>query len=496
MHQEVTPLSVRPWTLTRKEAAPAAAPTAKAARTRLLLEGAIIPTLLKLSAPNVLNLIAISVIVTADAFFVGWLGASALAAVSLIFPLKMLMQHMAASGMGGAVASAIARALGAGKRDRANALVVHALAIAVGMAALFSVVLLGWGAGIYATLGGRDETLDIALTYSHIIFAGAITPWLFNTLASIVRGTGNMALPAAAITGCAAVDLLLSPALLFGWGPFPRLGIAGAGIGFVAAFALGSLVLGGYLLSARSLVKPTLSGHSFDAKLFGEILRVGAPGSVNVIATNVSIALMTGLVAPLGAAALAGYGVAARIEYVLIPLIFGLGTALVTMVATNAGAGQRERAEKIAWTGAFVVMAITGAIGIAVAVLPGMWMGAFTTDREVFAAGSSYLRLVGPVYGFYGLGAALYFGSQGFGRLMWPVAANVIRLLVAVGGGWLVTRWYGGGMEALFVAIAAGFLIYCAMIVGAIKAGAWRTDSTPARVARRGRRLEDASATS
>src|SRR2546430_6169615 len=249
-------------------------------------------------------------------------------------------------------------------------------------------------------------------------------------------------------------------------------------------------------LFRSSLVKATLSGHSFDAKLFGEILRVGAPGSVNVIATNVSIALMTGLVAPLGAAALAGYGVAARIEYVLIPLIFGLGTALVTMVATNAGAGQRERAEKIAWTGAFVVMAITGAIGIAVAVLPGMWMGAFTTDREVFAAGSSYLRLVGPVYGFYGLGAALYFGSQGFGRLMWPVAANVIRLLVAVGRGWLISRLDGSGLRVLFVAIAAGFLIYCAMIVGAIKAGAWRTDSTPARVARRGRRLEDASATS
>jgi putative MATE family efflux protein len=490
MYQEITPYpgetvgtlgaraqaqreAVRTALATAKEAAPAAASAAKATRTRLLLEGAIILTLLKLSAPNILNLIAISVIVTADAFFVGWLGAAALAGVSLVFPLKMLMQHMAASGMGGAVASAIARALGAGQRDRANALAVHALAIAVGMAALFSMVFLTWGAGIYAALGGRDETLDIALTYSHIIFAGAITSWLFNTLASIVRGTGNMAFPAAAIAGCAAADLLLSPALLFGWGPFPRLGIAGAGIGFVAAFALGSLVLGGYLLSARSLVKPALSDHAFDASLFGEILRVGAPGAVNVIVTNVSVALMTGLAAPLGAAALAGYGVAARIEYVLIPLIFGLGTALVTMVATNAGAGQRQRAEKISWTGAFVVMAITGAIGLAVAVLPGLWMGTFTTDPEVIAAGSSYLRLVGPVYGFYGLGAALYFGSQGFGRLLWPVAANVVRLLVAVGGGWLVTHWYGGGMEALFAAIAAGFLIYCAMIVGAIKAGAW-----------------------
>jgi MATE family, multidrug efflux pump len=449
-------------------------PAAKAARTRRLLEGAIVPTLLTLAAPNILNLVALTVIVTADAFFVGWLGATALAGVTLVFPLKMLMQHMAASGMGGAVTSAIARALGAGRRDQANALAVHALCIATAMAALFSTVLLAWGPEMYAALGGRGEVLDTALTYSTVIFAGAITPWLFNTLASIVRGTGNMTLPAAAIAGSAFADLLLSPALLFGWGPFPRLGIAGAGIGFVTSFGLGSLVLGGYLLSGRSLVKPSLSGFKLEAAHLAAILRVGVPGSVNVTATNVTVALVTGLVAPLGAATLAGYGVAARIEYVLIPLVFGFGTSLVTMVATNVGAGQRERAERIAWIGAGVVMAFTGTIGLVAAILPHLWMGPFTTDADVLAAGSAYLRLVGPAYGLYGFGAALYFGSQGFGRLMWPVLANVVRLAIAAGGGWLVTRWLGGGMHALFTTIAAAFVIYSAITFAAIRAGAWR----------------------
>ena len=228
-----------------------APPAAKPARTRQILEGAIVPTLFQLAAPNILNLVALTAIVTADVFFVGRLGATALAGLSLVFPLKMLMQHMAAGGMGGAVASAIARALGAGRRDHANALVVHALLIAVAMAAIFSTVLLIWGVEIYAALGGRGEVLDAALNYSTAIFAGAITPWLFNTLASIVRGTGNMTLPAAAIAGTAFADLLLSPALLFGWGPFPRLGIVGAGIGFVTSFGIGSLVLGGSLWRRR-----------------------------------------------------------------------------------------------------------------------------------------------------------------------------------------------------------------------------------------------------
>ena len=466
------------------------APQAKAARTRRILEDAIVPTLLKLAAPNILNLVALTVIVTADAFFVGWLGAAALAGVTLVFPLKMLMQHMAASGMGGAVTSAIARALGAGRRDHANALVVHALLIATAMAALFSTLMLTWGAEIYAVLGGHDEVLDAALTYSTVIFAGAITPWLFNTLASIVRGTGNMTLPAAAIAGSAFADLLLSPALLFGWGPFPRLGIAGAGIGFVTSFALGSLALGGYLVSSRCLVKPSLSGLKLETARFTEILRVGAPGSVNVIVTNVTVALVTALIAPLGAAALAGYGVAARIEYVLIPLVFGLGTALVTMVATNVGAGQRERAERIAWIGAGVVLTVTGTIGLSAATLPGIWMGMFISDADVLAVGATYLRIVGPAYAVYGFGAALYFGSQGFGRLMWPVLANVVRLLIAAGGGWLVTRWFGGGMYALFAAIAVGFVVYGTMTFAAIQAGAWRDprdDASTERARRRSR---------
>ena len=469
-----------------------APPAAKPARTRQILEGAIVPTLFQLAAPNILNLVALTAIVTADVFFVGRLGATALAGLSLVFPLKMLMQHMAAGGMGGAVASAIARALGAGRHDHANALVVHALLIAVAMAALFSTVLLIWGAEIYAALGGRGEVLDAALNYSTAIFAGAITPWLFNTLASIVRGTGNMTLPAAAIAGTAFADLLLSPALLFGWGPFPRLGIVGAGIGFVTSFGIGSLVLGGYLLSGRSLVKPSLSGLKLEAARFAAILRVGIPGSVNVIATNVTVALVTGLTASLGASTLAGYGVAARIEYVLIPLIFGFGTALVTMVATNVGAGQRERAERIAlvWLGLTVLLnaerrtggvwlaggglLLGGAFFAGHSVVVGREMGTFTTDADVLAAGSAYLRIVGPSYGLYGFGAALYFGSQGFGHLMWPVFANIVRLAIAAGGGWLVTRCFGGGMNALFAAISAGFVIYGAMTFAAIRAGAWR----------------------
>src|SRR5206468_8361554 len=161
-------------------------------QTRLLLEGPIGRTLLRLAAPNVVVMAVQAAVNAGEAYFLGWLGADALAGVSLAFPLIMLMQTMSAGGMGGGVSAAVARALGAGRRRDANALVLHALVIATVMAAGFTGSLLLGGSVLYRAMGGTGGTLTAALAYSNIVFGGAIAVWLFNTLASVVRGTGNM----------------------------------------------------------------------------------------------------------------------------------------------------------------------------------------------------------------------------------------------------------------------------------------------------------------
>ena len=170
-------------------AAPAA--TAGAKRTRLLLEGPIVSTLLRLAAPNVVvNVVLIAVTASVDAYFVGKLGPSALAGLSLVFPLLMLMQQVANASMGGAIASAIARSIGSGRRDDASSLVVHGMLIAGGMAALFTALVLAGGPTIYALMGGRGEVLAAAVEYSAAIFGGALVYWLLSALTSVVRGTG------------------------------------------------------------------------------------------------------------------------------------------------------------------------------------------------------------------------------------------------------------------------------------------------------------------
>lgn len=441
-------------------------------RTRLLLEAPIAPTLLRLGAPNVLVMLAQAGVGLIETYFVGKLGTDALAGMALVFPAVMLMQMTSAGAMGGGIASAIARALGARRRDDADALVLHALLIAAVFALAFMVTVVAGGRWLYTRMGGSGGALDAALVYSNWVFGGALLVWLFNTLSAVIRGTGNMALPAYVTVAGAVLLLPLSPLLIFGWGPLPGLGIAGGAIALLLYYLAGSAVLAAYLWSSRSLLRPSLRGLQLRWALFADILRVGLVGTVSTVATNLAIGITTALVGAYGTAAIAGYGTASRLEYLLVPLVFGLGAPLVAMVGTCIGAGQRERALRATWIGAAIAFAMTEAIGLWAAAYPAAWLSLFNTEPAMIEAGSQYLRIVGPWYGFFGLGLVLYFASQGAGRLLWPVLGNIARLVVAVAGGWLALHG-GYAIAGVFAAQAAAMVVYGIANAWAIAGGAW-----------------------
>ena len=441
-------------------------------RTRLLLEAPIAPTLLRLGAPNVLVMLAQAGVGLMETYFVGKLGTDALAGMALVFPAVMLMQMTSAGAMGGGIASAIARALGARRRDDADALVLHALLIAAVFALVFMITVVAGGRWLYTRMGGSGGALDAAMVYSNWVFGGALLVWLFNTLSAVIRGTGNMALPAYVTVAGAVLLLPLSPLLIFGWGPLPGLGIAGGAIALLLYYLAGSAVLAAYLWSSRSLLRPSLRGLQLRWALFADILRVGLVGTVSTVATNLAIGITTALVGAYGTAAIAGYGTASRLEYLLVPLVFGLGAPLVAMVGTCIGAGQRERALRATWIGAAIAFAMTEAIGLWAAAYPAAWLSLFNTEPAMIEAGSHYLRIVGPWYGFFGLGLVLYFASQGAGRLLWPVLGNIARLVVAVAGGWLALHG-GYAIAGVFAAQAAAMVVYGIANAWTIAGGAW-----------------------
>jgi putative MATE family efflux protein len=441
-------------------------------RTRVLIEAPIVATLIRLAAPNVLVMLAQSSVGLVEAYFVGKLGTDPLAGVALVFPPLMLMQMMSAGAMGGGMSSAIARALGGGRRADANALALHALIIALIFGLAFTVALLAGGRWLYAEMGGSGASLDAAMTYSRVIFAGAILVWLFNSLANVIRGTGNMLFPALVTVSGVVVLIPLSPCLILGLGPLPRLGVAGGAVAVLFYYAAGIVALAAYLRSGRSVVRLAIAGVRLRWALFADILRVGAVAALITVQTNLTIAIATGLVGAFGPAAIAGYGTGSRLEYLLIPLVFGLGGPLVAMVGTNIGAGRHDRALRVAWVGAAIATGLCELIGIGAAVAPHAWLSLFGTAPGMIDAGTRYLQAVGPVFGLFGLGMALYFASQGAGHLLWPFLANMVRLIIAAGGGYLALRWTGD-LTAVFIALAVALAAFGLINAAAVASGVW-----------------------
>jgi putative MATE family efflux protein len=439
----------------------------------MLLEAPVTRTILTLAMPNVVVMVVQASIGLIETYFVAKLGLDALAGIALVFPLFMLLTMISAGAMGGGILSAVARALGGGSRERANELVWSAVAITVLLGAITTVVALLFGPKLYALMGGRDGSLAAATTYSAIVFAGAIPMWLFNSFAAVIRGTGNMFFPAAIISIGALVLIPLSPLLIFGIGPFPHLGIAGGAAAVVLYYSIGCAIFSAYIWSGRSVLKPSLIPPRLAWAPMREILRVGATSSIVSLSTNIAIAVATGLAGMVGPAAVAGYGTGARLEYLLVPLVFGLGAPVAAMVGTCIGAGRNDRALRVAWIGAAIAFSLTEAIGLAAAAFPVAWLNLFGSDPQMIETGSHYLRIVGPAYGFFGGGLALYFASQGAGRVGWAVMVAILRVIIAAGGGWLAVRMFGS--TGLFMVIAAALVIYGFANVVAVASGVWFT---------------------
>jgi putative MATE family efflux protein len=450
------------------------APTAPSPRRKLppdVLAGPIMPTMLRLALPTIVVLVAQTLVGVAETYFVSFLGTDALAGVALVFPILMLMQMMSNGGLGGGVASAVARALGANRRADADALIWHAVVLACAFGVFFKAAAILGGPILYRAMGGTGSTLTAALTYSSVVFAGAIPIWIAALLSSALRGAGNVNVPALVTFSGAVILVPLSPALIFGWGPFPRLGIAGGGTAVVIYYVLAALALILYLRSSRSLLQFKIV--PLRSRLFKDILGVGLLSAIGTVQVNLTVTFVTAAVGRFGADAIAGYGVASRLDYIQIPIIFGLGTALVTMVGINIGAGQMARARRIAWIGAALAFGVTELIGLAAVIFPHAWLGLFSDDPQMLAMGTLYLRHVAPIYGAVGLGLALYFASQGAKHVLFPVLAGTVRMIIAAFIGWSVVTWFGASLATLFQIVAVAAVSFGLITAVAVLGGAW-----------------------
>ncbi len=447
------PPVIRPIVPERQPLPPLTAPPSNP-----LIDGKILPTLLRLSWPNVAALSAGTCVVIAETSYIGRLGTESLAAMALVFPFVILMMTMSGGAMGGGVSSAIARALGAGDTGRAATLAIHALVIGLCFGLVFMGAMLVFGPRVLAALGGRGAVLEQAIGYVQIFFAGAIIPWLMNTLAAILRGTGNMKLPSAIVLNSAVCQIVFGGVLGLGLGPVPQFGMRGVAAGSLIALGIGASIMAWYIFSGRARVKPTFRGVTIERGLFVDILKVGAVSCFTPLQSVLTITIFTHMLAGFGTEVLAGYGIGARLEFLLTSIAFAVGVASVPMIGMAIGAGRVARARRIAWTAAGIAFSSVFVIATPVAIYPDLWINLFTSDPGVRAASHRYLATAAPYYAFIGLSISMYFSSQGAAKVLGPVLAQTARLaFVGIGGWWLTSR--GASAESFFVLAAASMVV-------------------------------------
>src|ERR1700752_3931008 len=317
-----------------------------------LLTSPILPTLLKLALPNAIAMFGTALVAVAETSYIGRLGVEPMGGIALVFPFVMLTQMMSAGAMGGGVSSAVSRALGAGDRERAANLALHAAIIGTGAGLFFTAMMLVFGRTFYSLLGGGGEVLEQAMHYSQVLFSGAVSIWLVNTLASVVRGTGDMRVPSLVLIGVAIVQVTVGGGFGLGLFGLPKFGMRGVAAGQLAAFTSGALFLIWYLASGRSRLKLNFKSFAFQRDMFIDILRVGAVSCLSPLQTVLTIVIFTKILAGFGTVVLAGYGMGSRLEFLLFPIAFALGTASIPMVGMAMGAGLITRARRVTWIAA------------------------------------------------------------------------------------------------------------------------------------------------
>jgi len=439
-----------------------------------LLTAPIGRSLFRLAAPTSAVMIAQTLVSIAETFIFGRLGTEALAGFALVFPFMMMMTMMAAGGMGGGVAAAMARAVGGDRIADARALVLHALALGAALALLFT--LLAWTVLplFFRLLGGEGQALAHALTYSNLLFSGSIAIWANFFLSALLRGGGDAATPGRYMLASSLAQVPLSYVLALGIGEWQGMGMAGPALSSLLTSTVSAILQARALWRGRLGFVPTVRGVRLQGRLFWDILRVGLIASFSAFTANLTAMLVTGLVGGFGVAALAGYGIGVRLEFMLVPLAFGIGSGLTTLVGVAVGANDWKRAVRAAWLGSLVAAGALGLCGWILALVPVGWARLSTADAGVIDATVAYITRVAPFYCLFGLGMTLSFASQGAGRMTAPFLAGIARMLIATIGGWYATSVLGWGLAGVFVAVAAGMIAFGAIIAGPLLVAPWR----------------------
>ena len=417
-----------------------------------LLAMAPLAAVARLAGPTTLVMAVSAVSNILYTHFVSRLGVDAIGAVSLVFPVSLLAITAMAGGIGAGASSAVARALGAGRRDAAAALAGQALAVSVAIGVGFGLAAQVGMPVLFRLMGASGAVLDSATLFGRVLFGGAAITFLGGMFDSVLRGEGNVRVPAIWSTTSLVLQIACTPLFMFvfGWG------LVGAALAMLACQLVATVARAFWVLGGRAVVRPVLGSARFTLAPVREIFRVGVPAALSTSVSNVGLMALTAVVTRLGKADLAAYGLGTRLDFLLMSFGFGFGAAVLTLVGLATGAGRFDRVEAFVRRAAAIAIVFLGVPGLIVWWRPALWLSLFTDDAGIHAVGTQYFRIIGPTYPFIGITMVVAFAFQGLGRATLPLALTIARVSGVLAVAVLCTHGLGLGERAVFTTIAAG----------------------------------------
>ncbi len=437
---------------TLAETGPEAPPPTLKRQPEHLLREAPFRAIARLATPTTLVMLIAATSNVLYTYYVSRLGADAIAAVSLVFPISLLAITAMGGGLGAGAASAIARALGAGRRRVAEEIAEHALVTSIVVGLLFGLAIFFGAPRLFALMGGKGTVLERAVLFARVLFGGAAISFTAAMLDSIMRGEGNVRVPAIWSSTSLGLQVLVTPLFMFvaGWG------LVGAALAMLACQLLATIPRARFVLGGGGVIRPSAWPRTPGLHPLAEILRVGIPATLSTTINYVGIMVLTGVVARLGKGDLAAYGLGVRLDFLLLSFAYGFGAAVLTLVGLSTGAGRPERTMTYVLRAGALIVAILAVPGLLLCWWPDLWLGLFTQDRAILDVGEQYFRFIGPSYPFVGISMVIAFAFQGLGQATMPLMLMAARIAAVLAITLLCTQYLGLEERAVFATIAAG----------------------------------------
>lgn len=410
-----------------------------------------------------------------DAFWVGRLGANAVAAVSISYPVNFLLISLS-SGFAFAGSILVAQYAGAKNYKMVNHVAAQTLTMVVLTSIMLSSIAYVLSPNILYALGVEEQIFDDANFFQRMIFVGLVFNFGFIMFQSLLRGIGEVRIPLYINAATLGLNFILDPLFIYGWGPIPAFGVTGAAVSTLCTLMLSSLIGHYILFKGTADIKLTLKGFSFDGALLKKAIKIGAPSSIEISARALGLTLMTGIAAKFGTEVLAAYGVGSRL--ISFVVIFGLGLlrASSTVVGQNMGAQQIDRAERGATYAAWIGFGGLTIIGILFYFFAEPLVTAFmVAEAHVVQMGVDFLKIVSLSFGFMGAQLALVGTLRGSGN-------TVESMILTIIGIWIIQfpfAWFVSEMDqfkelGVWWSFPVSYVIPCILTVIWFKRGKWK----------------------